>query len=351
MPRGECRPIFLQLSRLQCRSASTLASIADNETSDFVIQPPPRILPVQPLRIPNSDLREKEEGDKSTLHTPVENFRRCNGFRKYDGQRCERLVRTDPSLPLTDQVLCFNHNPHKKTTKTSKRKQSVKHKRSHVSNINANPPVIIKASKIFEAPAKVYDCWNLWIGEHIKKEQSNLIRQEMEKPISERDKPGFIYAYSLSQGPRASKNKYAYFKIGRTTDPHRRMYQVSNICKMEPKIIELFPSFPINTGSHVLPTNLHALEKKLEDVPKCPLSHRVERLIHLELSGIYKRAGFKCPQCGSTHREWIRINRGKHADGRPMTDHELWLSNIRPVILKWVKYGVVASAVKNSSIQ
>lgn len=159
LPRSEGRSVYIKLSRLQCRSASTLASVADNDTSNFVIQPPSRIPPVQPLRIPNSELREKEEGDKFTLHIPVENYRRCNGFRKYDGQRCERLVRIDPSLPPTDQVLCFNHNPQKKSTKTNKRKQPVKHKRNHVSSSNANLP-IFKGNKIFEAPAKVYDCWN-----------------------------------------------------------------------------------------------------------------------------------------------------------------------------------------------
>lgn len=170
----------------------------------------------------------------------------------------------------------------------------------------------------------------------------------MEKPISKRDKPGFIYTYLLSQGPRVSRPTHAYFKIGRTTNPHRRMYQVSNVCKIEPKIIELVPSFPLSEQNHILPTNLEVLEEKLENVPKCPISHRVERLIHLELSSLYKKAGYKCPHCGCTHREWIKVTRKYHPDGTPMTDRELWLSSIRPVILKWVQYGVVASAVNNN---
>jgi hypothetical protein len=168
----------------------------------------------------------------------------------------------------------------------------------------------------------------------------------MEKPISSRDKPGFIYAYSLHQGPRVSRNTYAYFKVGRTTNPHRRMYQFNNTCKLEPKIVELFPSFPSNGKQKVLPTNLEILEKTLDELPKCPLSHRVERLIHLELSSSHKSAGYKCPECGSIHGEWIRVNRRKHPDGTRMTDQELWQSSVRPIILKWVQYGVVASALK-----
>lgn len=167
----------------------------------------------------------------------------------------------------------------------------------------------------------------------------------MGKATSNRDKEGFIYVYSTTKGPRVSKDTHAYFKIGRTTDPHRRMYQVSNVCKLEPRIIELFPSFPVVNNQQTLTTNLETLQYTLDQIPKCPLSHRVERLIHLELSSLYRRAGFKCVGCGKTHREWIRVNRRNGSNGKPMTDAELWLSCIRPVILKWVQYGVAVSAI------
>lgn len=167
----------------------------------------------------------------------------------------------------------------------------------------------------------------------------------MERPISKRDKDGFIYVYSIVDGPRVSKDTHAYFKIGRTTDPIRRMNQVANVCKLEPNIIELFPSFPLVKKQKTLLKDVEVLKASLPEIPKCPLPHRVERLIHLELSSLYRQAGFKCINCGKTHREWIRVNRRVGPNGKPMTDTELWLACIRPVILKWVQYGVAVSAI------
>jgi hypothetical protein len=184
----------------------------------------------------------------------------------------------------------------------------------------------------------------VWLGDHIKGEQRDLIRHEMKRPVSKRDRPGYIYAYSLDEGPRASIQSHAYFKIGRTTDPHRRMYQVANICNYEPKIIELFPSFPISFDRPLMSTNLETLDRTIDALPKCPLSHRVERLIHLELSSLYERAGFKCPVCGSLHREWIKVDRTSHPDGTLMTNQDLWFANIRPVILRWIQFGVLAAS-------
>lgn len=166
----------------------------------------------------------------------------------------------------------------------------------------------------------------------------------MIKPVSESDRAGYIYVYCLDEGPRVSHEKYAFFKIGRTNDPHRRMYQLSYACKYVPKIIELFPSFPTNVNKML--TNLETLdEREIDDLPKCPLSHRVERLILLELDGLYKKGGFKCPKCGTTHREWFKIKRIKNKDDRLMTDKELFEVFIRPTILRWIQYGVIASAL------
>lgn len=167
----------------------------------------------------------------------------------------------------------------------------------------------------------------------------------MEKPVSKLDTEGFIYCYSFPTGPRASQNTHAYFKIGRTINPHRRMSQVLNICKKMPKIYEVFPSFPLDLDQKLLPTNLSTLKKKIAEIPKCPLTHKVEKLIHLELTSLFKSAGFKCDACGRTHREWIRIDRKKGPDDEPLSDKQLWISCIRPVILKWIKYGVLASTL------
>ncbi|CAO3614497.1 unnamed protein product [Mucor hiemalis] len=105
IPKGEGSSVYSRLSRLQCRSASTMASVVDNDTSNFVIQRPPHPIPVQQLHMLNPDLRDTEKKEKSTAHIPAENYQRCSGFRKYDGQRCQRLVRT--ILPHRIQIKYF----------------------------------------------------------------------------------------------------------------------------------------------------------------------------------------------------------------------------------------------------
>ncbi|KAH8664501.1 hypothetical protein BX600DRAFT_464562 [Xylariales sp. PMI_506] len=42
-----------------------------------------------------------------------------------------------------------------------------------------------------------------------------------------------------------------------------------------------------------------------------PHSHKVERLIHLELAGAGMRVsdrGTTCPSCGKAHREWFEVD-------------------------------------------
>src|SRR5688572_10955779 len=65
----------------------------------------------------------------------------------------------------------------------------------------------------------------------------------MEKPISDSDEPGFIYAYRLVEGPRSHFDPTCtYYKVGRTTNLHRRLYQWSQHCGFTPRLIEFFPN-------------------------------------------------------------------------------------------------------------
>ena len=63
----------------------------------------------------------------------------------------------------------------------------------------------------------------------------------MEKPISDSDEPGFIYAYRLVEGPRSHfETTCIYYKVCRTTNLHRRLYQWSQHCVFTPRLIEFF---------------------------------------------------------------------------------------------------------------
>ncbi|KAI8638826.1 meiotically up-regulated gene 113-domain-containing protein [Parasitella parasitica] len=347
-------------TQFQYRATATVASVLvdgmQNEraariTSSSAV---PLATPLEPLPFP----LQKSLSPTIIVHNTksVSHFKRCSGYRKYTGKPCTRLVKIDPTLPEKRYYLCHNHDPNL----GYKPKEAGK---------NDRPPDGIKkmifdneaGHAIDKMPNEIHDCWQLWIGDHIAPKDRALIKRQMLLPPSERDKAGYIYAYHLQDGPRVSQMEYAYFKIGRTTDPHRRMYQVTHACNFVPKIIELIPSLSGISEKNNIPTprmltNLEtvALEEKTATVAmhgsygvsKCPMSHRVERLIHLELASVYENAGFKCDECGSVHREWIRVDRRKHLNGKLMTDQELWKSAIRPIVLKWIQFGVVASALK-----
>ncbi|KAI8993401.1 hypothetical protein BDB01DRAFT_776184 [Pilobolus umbonatus] len=277
----------------------------------------------------------------------------CSGFAISNGSPCRKLVKVSKSNVNDNQpAYCCNHKPSSNYDKKKHAKELLKIT-SKLVPITEQAP---KNTTPFKPPDKIYDCWTLWIGDHLNSKNKKLILKEMKKPISEHDKPGYIYVYSISEGPRISSDTFAYFKIGRTIDPHKRMYQVVQSCQHEPKIIELFPSFPdkdqpVNgksvDGHYVMSTNLDTLNHTIQNLPKCPLSHRVERLIHLELSSLYPSANFLCPVCNTRHREWIKVRRLQNAKGRPMTDQELMNSCLRPIILRWIQYGVAISNYVN----
>ncbi|KAF7724172.1 hypothetical protein EC973_001244 [Apophysomyces ossiformis] len=284
--------------------------------------------------------------------------RRCRGLRMLDGHRCERRILTRPDADASE-LYCHLHRKkgspapialsmllatgRKRKVKADEQTEAAS---SEVHMNGGETHAIFEEeheSAAVKRPQPIYDCWSLWINPRVKPTQQQNIRAEMRKPISEHDKPGYIYAYSLKQGPRVPTSRYAYFKIGRTANPLRRMYQVSQKCKYKPNVMEIFPRFPpreVKLDGHTL----ERLEWVIEQLPKCPLAGRVERLILWELGGTYRHAGFRCPQCNIMHREWIRVARHRKPDGTMTTDREVWNLRVRPVILRWIQYGVAASS-------
>jgi len=73
-------------------------------------------------------------------------------------------------------------------------------------------------------------------------------------------------------------------------------------------------------------------------IVKCAVTHRVERLIHLELEDLLGRldyiSGAGC-QCGKIHKEWFRGGKGGVGD-------EGGWKEVRDVIVRWVGFARVA---------
>jgi hypothetical protein len=67
---------------------------------------------------------------------------------------------------------------------------------------------------------------------------------------------------------------------------------------------------------------------------KCAVTHRVERLIHLELEDRFGRVDIakRGCQCGKFHKEWFRGGESKEGG---------WLE-VRDVIVRWVGFARIA---------
>jgi hypothetical protein len=62
-----------------------------------------------------------------------------------------------------------------------------------------------------------------------------------------------------------------------------------------------------------------------ERIRKCAATHRVERLIHLELEDRFGRKEEKKCRCGKTHREWFQAGT------------QGW-AGVREVIVRWMAF-------------
>lgn len=85
-------------------------------------------------------------------------------------------------------------------------------------------------------------------------------------------------------------------KIGRAANVQRRLNQWQRQCGHEVEILRYYPYLPgSQESSGVVP---HMTQHV----------HRVERLVHIELTGMgLKKEAAKCDACGREHREWFEV--------------------------------------------
>ncbi|KAK4234284.1 meiotically up-regulated gene 113-domain-containing protein [Achaetomium macrosporum] len=172
---------------------------------------------------------------------------------------------------------------------------------------------------------------------------------ELAKPVSQQDEPGYIYIFWLtpesepstppaeaarsllappstptrnSNGRRPSDviasyartmqdedsdttggdKKKILLKIGRANNVQRRLNEWQRQCGYNLSLVRYYPYVPSNSSSDVVPR-------------KIPHSHKVERLVHIELAGRGLRVADreKCEACGREHREWFEVEASRSA--------------------------------------
>ncbi|CCC11207.1 hypothetical protein SMACR_03913 [Sordaria macrospora] len=120
------------------------------------------------------------------------------------------------------------------------------------------------------------------------------------------------YATSYDDEPRSrgrggagggaqKKNKKILLKIGRANNVQRRLNEWQRQCGYNISLIRYYPYVSSSSTSDVM--------------RKMPHSHKVERLIHIELQGRGLRVmdRGKCPSCGKEHKEWFEVDNTRAA--------------------------------------
>ncbi|KAI1329046.1 DUF1766-domain-containing protein [Xylariaceae sp. FL0255] len=162
---------------------------------------------------------------------------------------------------------------------------------------------------------------------------ANLLK-ELAKPISDNDEAGYIYVFwltpeseqstppadaarnLLAPPPRpdmrqrrtsdvlqsfathsdrtGTSGKTVLLKIGRASNVQRRLNEWQRQCGYNLSLIRYYPYVSFSQPS---------------TPRKMPHSHKVERLIHIELEGHGLRVNSKvtCDACGRNHREWFEV--------------------------------------------
>ncbi|KAI1630820.1 meiotically up-regulated gene 113-domain-containing protein [Biscogniauxia mediterranea] len=164
---------------------------------------------------------------------------------------------------------------------------------------------------------------------------ASQLMAELAKPISPQDEAGYIYIFWLTpedhpstpaaeaarslltppSRPEArqrrpsdvlesfakkssktgSSKKTILLKIGRASNVQRRLNEWTRQCGYNLSLIRYYPH--ISTSDPSTPR-------------KMPHSHKVERLVHIELAGAGLRLSDKatCKACGKAHREWFEVD-------------------------------------------
>ncbi|KAF9356906.1 hypothetical protein BGX34_009704 [Mortierella sp. NVP85] len=233
----------------------------------------------------------------------------CHGFNT-NGHRCKRRVKLDRPIIKGEVLMCHDHE------------------------INDDEEVVVH----IEGKGGVLLQWldlSSWVNPNLPDYVQNKLKKAMEKPVSETDKPGYIYAYQLLE--TRVTDTHTFFKVGRTDNVYRRMSEWSDKCGSPPRLLEVFPE----QGS-LAPKDENDLSETAtktagdNDITglRCRYAHRVERLIHIELKPFHDK-GHVCA-CNTNHREWFKV---AHKPGLSESQQmkQAW-GQIRRVIVHWMAY-------------
>ncbi|KAI0977101.1 meiotically up-regulated gene 113-domain-containing protein [Xylaria arbuscula] len=123
----------------------------------------------------------------------------------------------------------------------------------------------------------------------------NLLTPPSRPDMQQRRTSDVLQSFATQSGRAGSANqKTMLLKIGRASNVQRRMNEWQRQCGYNLSLIRYYP---------------YVSSSRPSTPRKMPHSHKVERLIHIELEGHGLRVNHKvgCDVCGRNHREWFEV--------------------------------------------
>ncbi|KAF8520155.1 hypothetical protein BU17DRAFT_46876 [Hysterangium stoloniferum] len=199
-----------------------------------------------------------------------------------------------------------------------------------------------------------------WIPSYLHPDTQAALRVEMEKPASDKDEAGYIYAFEI----RDDSSDEIRLKVGRAVKLVKRLDEWAKQCSSKEVILRGW--WPGTVEDQDISQGTSLLRGTVKAGEAGPLCHRLERLVHLELADLavhapYLKEGFprvngesgasppstpthspkksskaktqirKCADCGQMHKEIFTFRRAEQ--GRYKNAE--WERLVKPVILKW----------------
>jgi len=181
------------------------------------------------------------------------------------------------------------------------------------------------------------------IPTHLPPSTRTALLHELTKPISPKDEPGYIYIFRLdasttpshspTQPTQSPHNPTLLVKIGRTNNVHRRMTSWSKQCGYTLSLLRFYPyiSFtPTPSPTNITPnanTSTTSNTQTPTQPQTLPYTHRIERLIHLELAAQRVKQS-ECVKCGREHKEWFEVEASREG-----------VRGVDEVVRRWVGWG------------
>ncbi|KAF2203449.1 DUF1766-domain-containing protein, partial [Delitschia confertaspora ATCC 74209] len=141
------------------------------------------------------------------------------------------------------------------------------------------------------------------------RQTSDILRKYSVKSSSDSDVQRARPSKQNTRIQDETEKKTILLKIGRASNVHRRMNEWTRQCGYELSLVRFYPYVSTSSPAPSPQTSPGVRRPSTSDqkntVRKVPHAHRVERLIHLELSE--QRVKKNCEACGKEHREWFEV--------------------------------------------